>query len=153
MAKRTKIAAITNTVVDTTNKVPLESPSVSMVVTDINTNNSNNTKYQVTSEAPSKSNELEQFTVLKDTIIKTDDYIKFIELANKYNLFNKVDLNNLHKQDLICLLGSVINELYQTKDNLTTMRQEEARKKQSSFDKPVSYSDLMGTLGNYKSWN
>lgn len=149
MAKRTKIA-IENKTVETTNDVVLETPSTTLGENVSVINNNTNTKNECTSEAP---DELEQFTIVKNNIVKSDDYIKFIELASKYNLFNKIELSMLCKADLISLIGAVVTELYLAKDALHKMMVEDANRKQTSFDKPVSYTDLMGTLGNYKSWN
>ena len=148
MAKRTKIKAAEAVVITNTPVIPTTTVATPEVVV----NSSNKVETNVTCEAPSKSSELEQFTVIKDNIIKADDYIKFTELAVKYNLFNKLDLNNLCKQDLVCLIGFGINGIYQLRDELNKIKQEEMKKKQTSFDKPVNYSDLL-TVGEYKSWN
>lgn len=148
MAKRTKInaeaVAATNTPVV---------PTTTVVTPEVVDNNSNKVETVVTSEVPSKPSELEQFAVIKANIIKADDYIKFIELATKYNSFSKLDLNTLCKQDLICIIGAFIGDLYRTRDALGKMKQAEALRTQSSFDVHVGYGDLLDNVGLYKGWN
>jgi hypothetical protein len=155
MAKRTKIKEelnkTTNDVDDTTN-----TSTLSPITSEQQTNSLNNTKIDDSSETPSIasiSDELEQFTIIKNNIVKMDDYIKFTELAVKYNLFNNIDLSKLNKQDLITLIGFIIDKLYIKIDELNKMKQDELQRRQSSFDKPVSYNDLLGDFNTYKSWN
>lgn len=153
MAKRTKLTTVENKNSDVLNSTSLDVSGTTSSTLSTITNNNTNIKNECNLDKPSIPVELEKFTILKDNIIKGDDYIKFTELASKYILFNKIDLNMLCKSDLICLIGSVINELYITKNTLTNMQHEQALKKQTSFDKPISYSDLLGNLSEYKSWN
>jgi hypothetical protein len=108
-----------------------------------------------------------QFFVVENNIVTTDNYVKFIELAKVYNLFNNINLSDLNKEDLICLIGMIIDKMY-TKEQalnssitglheeimeLNIKIQELSKKPETSFDKKVDYSDLLGTLGSYKSWN
>lgn len=110
---------------------------------------------------PDVISEFEQGKIIELNIIHKDDYVKFIELAIKYNLFNNIeDLNCLHKSDLCALIGFIINTLYTkeielelNKSELIKIKNEESAQKQTSFDKPISYSDLFGDLNTYKSWN
>lgn len=105
--------------------------------------------------------EFEQGKILELNLIHKDDYVKFIELAIKYNLFNKVeDIVRLHKNDLCALIGFVINALYakeieleQHKAELMRLKAEQVNIRETSFDKPMNYSDLFGNLNTYKSWN
>lgn len=131
-------------------------------------NNNNNTDIKASGDASTLNPEDEQFSIVMNNIVSSDDYIKFTELANMYNLFNGYTLDLLCKQDLICLIGSVINRLYiseltskrvisECQDEIlklnTKVQHLENQKPENSFnDKSMSYSDLMGTLGEYKSW-
>lgn len=106
----------------------------------------------VTGVPSSINTENEQFTILKYNILNSDDYVRFIEFADKYNLFNKCDLSNLNKSDLICLIGFVIDKLYKKENELNKLQNEIKIKNQSSFDAPIRYDDLMGNLNTYKTW-
>jgi hypothetical protein len=119
------------------------------------TNNNTNTNNDVATPISNVIAEDDQFTLLKYNIVNSNDYAKFIELAKEYNLFNNIDLTNLHKLDLICLIGLIINALYTKNNELITLNREIQAKRNSSFSDTDAnnYKDLMGTLGVYKSWN
>lgn len=153
MAKRTKINANLNATADTAaTTVPVTSGATSST-SEVTTNSSISAKNEVTHDVPSKSSEYERFTILKDNIIKQDDYIKFIELANKYITPNVTDLNNLHKQDLICLIGYTLDKFYLKSEAYNKLVAENNAKNRSSFDCNPNYSGLLDNVGMYKGWN
>lgn len=157
MAKKTKFKNDQSTISDTASSVTSETTSDAFPI--INNDNTNT----ILGDANSVSGvnlEDDQFAILKYNIINKDDYVRFIELANVYNLFNGCSLNTLHKMDLICLIGTIIDKLYQKErefssktTELNNKIQELTKKPETSFDKAISYNELLGTLGNYKSWN
>lgn len=167
MAKKTKFEDAKNNV--NTNVVNGSDPTIATtapVTLPSEVCNNTNTQPDVILNQPSVTDELEKFTILENNIVSPDDYVKFTELANVYNLFNKIELQKLNKDDLICLIGSVIDRLYkseqQHKENTQALQdeikclnvrvQDSRQKTGMSVDTTQSYTDLMSDLGTYKSW-
>jgi len=170
MAKKTKFKeakdnANSNT---TTGNDPVVTTTPLVTLPSELCNNTNVTK-DVTSNHPDVIDELEKFTILENNIVQPDDYVKFTELANVYNLFNKTELQQLNKDDLICLIGSVIDRLYKSeqhhkeitqslRDEIMSLNTKISEIENVKKDNPMSinhtesYADLMGNLGVYKSW-
>lgn len=164
MAKKTKFK---NDKADTSDGVVTSTATTHQDALQSTICNNTNATNDDTGDTSTLTPEDEQFTVVMNNIVSTDDYIKFIELANKYNLFNGYTLDLLCKQDLICLIGSVINRMYgkeiELNSTVSTLKIEISnlnqkiiqlsKQPETSFDKSMSYSDLMGSLETYKSWN
>ena len=167
MAKKTKFNDTQKDV--NTNVVNGSDPAITTTLPDTLQSevcNNTNVTSDVISHLPDVIDELEKFTILENNIVQPDDYVKFTELANVYNLFNKTELQKLNKDDLICLIGSVIDRLYKSEqhhkeitqkyqDEIMSLnvRVQDSRKNNGmSVDTTQSYTDLMSDLGTYKSW-
>ena len=148
-----EIEAKLNATANTTVENVSETLGTTSSTPEVTTNSNTNTTIEVIHDAPSKSSEYEQFTILKDNIIKQDDYIKFIELASKYITNNVSDLNNLHKQDLICLIGYTLDKFYLKSNEYNKLVAENNANKRTSFDNNPNYSGLLDNVGLYKAWN
>lgn len=166
MAKRTKFKSAEENTRPNNDKAgnitPESSDDTKINPDEIVNNGNNNINAQLESSGVNPDDlKFEQFYVVKNNIVKNDDYIKFKELAEAYYLFNKIDLNKLNNIDLISLVGLVINDLFIKKNELEQSNNKvkelqqtiNSAKPESSFSTNVSYGDLLNSITDYKSWN